>query len=64
MRKKAREFYVLLGGRSNCEGVYSINWACHGKKGVYDNHTYPGLGDKIIKVREVLPLKKKVSSKK
>lgn len=60
--RKPKEFYVLLKGYPNHEMVYDINWSCHGKKGVYVRSPKENL-DKVIKVREVLPKRRKSGRK-
>jgi hypothetical protein len=56
------EFYLLI--RNGCQ-VLSVNWAGHGKKGVYGNtpeNFQPREGDQIIKVRQV-KIKRKTRKK-
>lgn len=48
------EFYVLVKGDAVCE----INWAAYGKNGVYLEEE-PEEDDRVFKVREVLPKKRK-----
>lgn len=57
MRKEPREFFVLLSCRQQL--VDKINWASHGKSGVWPHKEKLSPGSKIIKVREVLPRKKR-----
>ena len=58
--RKPEEFYVLLDGNGGNEIVINANWATHGKRGAYDSAPvwFKGEG-RVIKVREVLPRKRK-----